>query len=135
MAKIYKFRYAKLVRDNIPAIIVKDGAKVQKKVLSQKSYELELKKKLLEESSELLEAKDRTEMLSELADLEEILDNLRAALHIGKAELKSVQAKKRLKNGSFRRRFYVDHIVADNHTDPAWLRYHLKNKKKFPLIK
>jgi predicted house-cleaning noncanonical NTP pyrophosphatase (MazG superfamily) len=135
MNKIYKFKYAKLVRDNIPDIITKDGCVVNKEVLSSVAYIRELKKKLLEESEELMEAKDRSGTLSELADLEEILDNLRAALKIEPAELKAVQLRKRKKNGSFRRRFYIHHIVADDNTEAEWLRYHLKNKKKFPLIK
>jgi predicted house-cleaning noncanonical NTP pyrophosphatase (MazG superfamily) len=135
MPKIYKFQYEKLVRDNIPSLITKDGAVVRKKVLRPAAYVRELKKKLREEGEELVDAKSRAEILSELADLAEIMDNLRAALRIKSAELQAIRAKKRAKNGSFRRRFYVSHIVADDRTDPAWLRYHLKNKKKFPLIK
>jgi len=135
MKKIYKFKYAKLVRDKIPAIIKRDGAVVSKKVLGTADYIRELKKKLTEESAELVEAAGQHEILSELADLEEVLDNLRRAARIEPAELKAVRDKKRAQNGSFRRRFYINHIVADEKTDPAWLRYHLKRRKKFPLIK
>jgi len=135
MKKTYKFRYEKLVRDNIPALITRDGAVVVKKVLSRAAYILALKRKMIEEGRELLEAVDGQELLSELADLEEILDNLRAALQISPAALAAAQRKKRLQNGSFHRRFYIRHIIADDRMNPDWLSYHLQHKKKYGLTK
>ncbi|MEC9484827.1 MAG: nucleoside triphosphate pyrophosphohydrolase [Candidatus Izemoplasma sp.] len=49
--------YNKLVRDGIPDIIEKAGKNCKTKILSDSEYVHELKRKLIEESQELIEAK------------------------------------------------------------------------------
>ncbi len=134
MAKIYKFKYAKLVRDKIPELIKKDGAKLIKtKILNQKDYLSELKRKLIEEAEELLAADKREEILGELGDMQEILDSILAVLHYKSKDLKKTQSKKNKANGAFKKKIYIDRIEVDNNF--SWLEYHLKNKHKYPLIK
>lgn len=95
MAKIYKFKYAKLVRDKIPELIKKDGAKLIKtKILNQKDYLSELKRKLIEEAEELLAADKREEILGELGDMQEILDSILAVLHYKSKDLKKRKVKR-----------------------------------------
>ncbi len=131
--KTYKFKYAKLVRDLIPQKIIKSGAKVSQKVLTDGQYISALKNKLIEEGQELASAKKPREILDELADIQEIIDNLLIALKMGARDLKKLQKEKNLKNGSFRDKIYINHISTDETFD--WLEYHLKNKDKYPLIK
>jgi len=131
--KTYKFKYAKLVRDRIADHAKKDGAYVSQKILSENKYISELQKKLLEETKEFTKTRVREEMLEELSDVQEIIDNLLAALNYKGRDLKKIQAKKNQKNGSFKKKVYINYIkVNDNY---SWLAYHLKNKDKYPLIK
>lgn len=51
-----KFKFAKLVRDKIPGNMKRDGQKAVVKVLADEDYLLELKRKILEEASELVKA-------------------------------------------------------------------------------
>jgi len=131
--KIYKFKYAKLVRDKIPELIKKSGAKVSQKKLSEASYLNELKRKLIEEGEELSLAKKREAILDELADIQEIIDSLLITFNYKLKDLKNIQAQKNKRNGAFQNKIYINHIVADESFD--WLEYHLKNKQKYPLIK
>lgn len=135
MIKKYKFSYAKLVRDNIPELVKKDGGMVKKKILGHKAYVEELKKKLLEEGRELFLAKADLDILSELADVQEVIDALLSALGLSGFELKKLQAKKRKKAGAFKKKIYIHHIETGPKFDPIWLKYYLKNSKKFPQLK
>ncbi len=128
--KTYKFKYDKLVRDNIPELIEKNGAKVNQKILNEKNYLIELKKKLIEEVAEMVDAKKKEDILNELSDVQEIVDNLLMALGCNAKDLKKIQIQKNKKNGSFKKRIYINYIKADD--DFTWLNYHLKN---YPLIK
>lgn len=131
--KTYKFKYAKLVRDNIPEIIIKSGAKISQRTLSNSQYIVALKSKLLEEALELKKAKKPSEIISELADAQEVIDNLLTALKLSTNGLKKIQNEKNKKNGSFQHKKYINFIKVQEDFD--WLEYHLKNKDKYPLIK
>lgn len=131
--KVYKFKYAKLVRDKIPEKIKKSGGKVSQKILGINNYISELKKKLIEESEELISTKTTKDALDEIADIQELIDMLLIALNYKARDLKKIQKDKNKKNGSFKDRIYINHITTDESFD--WLEYHLKNKQKYPLIK
>lgn len=131
--KVYKFKYDKLVRDKIPEKIKKSGGKVSQKMLGINNYIFELKKKFIEESEELMSTKNTNDALSEMADIQELIDNLLGALNYKSQDLKKIQKEKIKKNGSFKDRIYINYIKTDESFD--WLEYHLKNKQKYPLIK
>ena len=61
--------YNKLVRDNIPEIMISNGAEPVTRILSEEEYLNELNKKILEEVNEYLESGS----IEELADVEEVL--------------------------------------------------------------
>ena len=67
-------KYNKLVRDNIPNIIKNEGLDYKTRVLDDKEYEVELRRKLIEEATELFEAKNIEEKIYELADIYEIIE-------------------------------------------------------------
>ena len=68
--------FNKLVRDNIPNIIENNGEKAITRILSDKEYRVELYKKLLEESQEVINSQDTEDILEELADVLEELTTL-----------------------------------------------------------
>jgi len=127
-----KFRFSKLVRDNIVEKIISGGGNPIWRKLSLEEYVVELKKKLIEETKELDEAKG-DEVLKELADVQEIIDNLVEAIGSTKKDLSEQQVKKNNQNGSFKNRQYIDLVeVAD---DAVEIDYYLKNSDRYPEIK
>ena len=127
-----KFRFSKLVRDNIVGAIVANGNNPIWRTLQNDEYIYELKKKLAEEASELVSA-DSDETIKELADVQEIIDNLLKALKVSKKELAQAQKEKNNKNGSFRKRQYIDLVeVEDNASE---IEYYLKFPNKYPEVK
>ena len=100
----------KLVRDNIPQIIVKSGKSFKIKILDQKNYQIELKKKLIEESSELLKTTSKSEMINELADIYEVLDYILIENKIDLLEVKKRRVQKNMTNGGFDEKIYLEYV-------------------------
>lgn len=98
--------YKKLVRDNIPDIIRRNGGKPVVSILDDTAYIKELIKKLKEETAEF-EAEPSVE---ELADIKEVCIALREALGIRAGELEDVRRTKAAKNGRFKKRIYLEDV-------------------------
>ena len=97
--------YIKLVRDNIPDVIIASGQTPITRVLSDKEYIDELFKKLGEEYEEFLEARN----LEELADMLEVIYAL--ADTISSRELLERARKEKLKDrGGFTRKLYLEGV-------------------------
>lgn len=106
MARKY---YRKLVRDRIPAAIEADGLRCRTRSLSRAAYIRALKRKVAEESTELLRARGRAALLNELVDLTEILEALRCALRVRPKAFEGIVREKRLARGGFRKRLFLEY--------------------------
>ena len=95
--------HTKLVRDHIPEIIRKDGRSCATLILSQIEYVAALRQKLIEEAQEAATT-DPANLVSELADICEVMDALAAALSIEKADILHEQVRKRAERGGFEQR-------------------------------
>ncbi len=73
--------YNKLVRDRIPEIIQTAGQPYAVEVMSDEAYNLALREKLVEEAQEAA-ATNPENLITELADLYEVMDTLMAAYGI-----------------------------------------------------
>lgn len=93
--------YNKLVRDRIPEIIENSGKKFTTKILDDDQYELELKKKLLEEMEEYQNASNDNEALEELADLLELMHALAKVHGASMEEVEKIRQDKASKRGGF----------------------------------
>ena len=105
--------YNKLVRNRIPEVIEKTGKELSSRILEEKEYEIELKKKLGEELTEYNEAKTNEEAVEELAD---ILELLHAATKIHGSsfeELEKVRKTKAEKRGGFEKRIFLIEVEDD----------------------
>lgn len=103
------------------------------KELNEEEYISNLKDKLIEETKELAQSKNKENVIEELADVQEVIEALKSTLKIKDKEVEEKRKKKNDKNGSFSKKTYVDYLgLADN--DP-WLDYYLKNSDKYPEIK
>lgn len=101
--------YGKLVRDNIPEIIKQNGEEPIIRILSKAEYKIELKKKLLEECKEVLEAKDQNR-IEELADLLEVMIALGKIQGNTFEDIIKICESKRIRRGSFDQMIYLENV-------------------------
>ena len=100
--------FNKLVRDNIPNIIESNGEVAFTRILSDDEYRIELYKKLLEESHEVINSQGGEDTLEELAD---VLEVLKAIAELNNKKIDAVIEKanqKRLKRGGFEKRIFLE---------------------------
>ena len=95
--------YNKLVRDNIPEIMINNGAKPVTRILSNEEYLLELNKKLLEEVKEYTE----NNCVEELADIQEVI---LAIANTQKFQLDKVRNQKKKERGAFEKKLYLTSV-------------------------
>jgi predicted house-cleaning noncanonical NTP pyrophosphatase (MazG superfamily) len=129
-----KFKFGKLVRDKIVDSIISVGNKPTWKVLSTPEYIKELKKKIVEEANEVPRTDDTDEVIRELADVQEIIDNLLSALNVNKKQFSEIKKAKSIKNGSFKKRHYISDVETSDEVT-KWVQYYLDNPDKYPEIK
>lgn len=96
--------YNKLVRDNIPEIMVKNGADPVTRVLNDEEYLKELNTKLLEEVNEYLTDGN----VEELADIEEVLRAILDVKKVSYAEFEEIRTQKVMKRGAFKKRIFLE---------------------------
>lgn len=95
--------HGKLVRDRIPEVVASSGEQVRLSTLAPAEFVAALKIKLVEEA---LEARDASssELVGELADLQEVLNELADATGTGKADVEAARARKAETRGAFKDR-------------------------------
>lgn len=96
--------YNKLVRDNIPEIMIQNGANPVTRILTDEEYLIELNKKLLEEVNEYLES----ENIEEIADIEEVLLAILNVKGITRNILEEIRKTKTLKRGAFNKKIFLE---------------------------
>lgn len=102
----------KLVRDNIPAIIEKNGETCVTRKLTDKEYEDALTEKLQEEVKELLEAytaKERSvlDCAEEMADVMEVMYAMGKTCAVSKREIEQVRSQKAAEKGTFSKKIFL----------------------------
>ncbi|MCC5897910.1 MAG: nucleotide pyrophosphohydrolase [Phormidium sp. GEM2.Bin31] len=90
----------KLVRDRIPEIIKNAGKHCQIEYLNPEDYRQALRDKLIEEAQEAAQADD-DHLLSELADLTEVIGALLTSYHIPPERLRQQQQQRHQERGGF----------------------------------
>ena len=103
-------QYNKLIRDLIPEIIAADNCTAKISELSGAQFSLALKQKVVEEAMELLKAETRDDILSEISDIQELIDTILSDKNIPKEELIISQDNKKNKRGSFDKKLFLEYI-------------------------
>ena len=101
-----KFYHKKLIRDRIPEKIKATGDDYKTRVLSKTEFEKELKKKLVEESKELMGA-PREDFINELADVLELIKSIASHYRIQFSKIEKFQEEKRNKRGGFKKKLFL----------------------------
>lgn len=129
-----KFKFSKLVRDKIVDNIISVGNKPNWKILSDTEFIRELKNKIVEESAEVPRNNDPKAVVEELADLQELIDNLLSVFGVSKSEFRKIKTNKNKERGSFKKRLYIEDVETTNKVT-KWVKYYLDNPDKYPEIK
>ncbi len=104
MKKIY---YHKLIRDKIPEIIKKSGGDFEIEKLKTKDFNKELIKKVGEEASGLLTAKTKEELTSEIADVLDVIEEIKKFKNITSQQIRKAQQKALRIKGGFKKRLFL----------------------------
>lgn len=95
--------YNKLIRDKIPEIIVREGKTCDIEVLNDVDYKQALRNKIIEEGEEVRTASD-DELITEIADLYEVIDALIAVYGLSQSDIIQKQQERRESRGGFEKR-------------------------------
>lgn len=101
-----KFFHRKLIRDKIPQFIETSGGKYELRVMGKREFEKELKKKLVEETKELLEV-EKKDLVNEMADVLELLKSIAEFYQINFKLIEEKQIKKRKERGGFKKKLFL----------------------------
>lgn len=128
------FYFRKLVRDQVLQRCLDDPkVKTEYRILDTDEYKKRLVAKLHEESEEvpvIAEATD--EVLSEIADVQAVLDGLAKAYGYTKDDILNAQTRKAAKNGEFEKRAYIEKVDLDD--DSEWVNYFRQTPEKYEEI-
>lgn len=104
-------RYHKIVRDRIPELIAAKGGKPESRVLAPDDYARLLREKLVEEARELVGAQTYDALVSELADVAEVMAALQRVHSISDETLAGVRAAKIAERGGFDGRVFLESVT------------------------
>lgn len=113
MEKIYN----KLVRDNIPSIIINNNEEPITKILDDDQYKTELEKKLLEEYNEVIESSG-SNRIEELADMLEIISSLAKIENKSLTDVIEIAKVKKIKRGGFDQKIYLEKVIEKDVDSP-----------------
>ncbi|MBI2344564.1 nucleoside triphosphate pyrophosphohydrolase [Candidatus Dependentiae bacterium] len=127
------FKQNKLVRDKIIKIMEDKGSKLYAYKLNDQDFLKQLKLKLLEEATEVSKAQTEQELLTELADVQEIIYTLLKFHNFTEKNLTAVREKKLEEKGGYQEKIFV--TFAEHPKDSPQERYCLAESDKYPEVK
>ena len=125
------FIFKKLVRDQVLQRCLDDPkVRTDYRILEPLEFKKELVAKIHEESDEIpvLEMGD-DEVLSEIADVQAVIDSLIEAYGYTKEQVAAAQDHKAAKAGLFEKRAYIHSVDLDD--DSEWVAYFRKSPEKY----
>jgi len=127
-----EFKLNKLVRDKLPADYKRLDQVAKYKVLTLDEYKIELINKIIEEAKEIKIDGSIDSIKSEIADIQQALDDFVRLCGINLDEISKIQQKKFDKKGGFRNSIYVKTIKLKD--DDSWVQYYRDNPDTFPEV-
>lgn len=131
--KLYRFKVGKLIRDKIISMSLTDGIENSYYKMDDQEFYNELNKKLLEEASEVINAKNKLELTEELADLLEVFLTIAKFNNIKFDDIEATRKIKLAEKGGFNSKIFIESISMSG-SNPK-LSYYLAMTDKYPPIK
>lgn len=128
---VKSFKMNKLIRDQIPNLMLAKGIVMHNKVLDKEEFIQKLKDKLLEECQEVNESQTSDELLEELADVLEVIHALSNVLDISIEQIEQKRIEKRKQKGGFEGRIFNHHVDVDEENPVIT---YFSQKKKYTQI-
>jgi len=104
--KMKKFYHKKLIRDKIPGIIEANNGKYKLRIMKEDEFRKELKKKLIEESQEVVNA-EKNGITKELADVLELIKSIAENENIRFELIEEQQKQRKRERGGFKKKFFL----------------------------
>lgn len=128
------FQFNKLVRDKLPQLYTQLQQTIVTKKLSADELLLALRQKFVEEAKEIpFESGSRADVISELSDVEQVMDDILSRLEISREEISEAKRKKFVKKGGFTDGIFVEQIQLND--DDEWVDYYRAEPLKYPELK
>ena len=109
--------YNKLIRDHIPAILAQAGYTYKTTTMDEQEYRQALREKLVEEALEAATASETQQLITELADLYEVIDTLMSENTIAPEVVRAEQERRRQERGGFAQRIRLLSTTSSANTD------------------
>jgi predicted house-cleaning noncanonical NTP pyrophosphatase (MazG superfamily) len=106
--KMRVFYQNKLWRDKAVILLQNQGSIMHWRYLDDAEFDRQLRHKLVEEASEVVAAQDRNELVSELADVLDIIEAIQKLHGISDDEIKAAREEKFTERGGFSGRMFVE---------------------------
>lgn len=100
--------YRKLIRDKVPENMRAKGVAFETRVLDDEEFRTMLLKKVEEEASALPASKDKNELVSELADVLAVIEEIKKHEGITQEEIDAALEKAFAKKGGFDDRIFLE---------------------------
>jgi len=127
-----QFKFDKLVRDKVPDRMHKKNIHISYYAMDHDEYIRELKRKLLEEAEEVVEANSKDDLIEELADVLEVVYALSVACEISLDQIEDIRNIKKENRGGFEKKIYSKYIEIDS--DHKDIEYYLASPNKYQEI-
>lgn len=101
-----RYEHNRLVRDRLPEIIETTGNQCEFRIMEKEEFEKELRRKLIEEATELLEVPEES-LPKELADVLEVIKSIAEFYGINFELIEKKQAERRRERGGFQKRIFL----------------------------
>ena len=111
--------YNKLVRDRIPEILAQAGYTYETTTMDEQEYQQALREKLVEEALEAVTASEIQQLITELADLYEVIDTLMSDNNIDPDTVRAEQEWRRQERGGFAQRIRLLSTTSAAKTDAS----------------
>jgi len=126
------FIFNKLIRDKLKGEYVKLQQQAVYKELTESELLEALRQKIIEEANELPIKGSKEAVISELADIQQVIDDIALRSGITNEEVVSVKQMKFEKKGGFSEGLFVEKIILTD--DDEWNDYYRKSPEKFEEI-
>lgn len=130
---IVTFSSNKLTRDKTEERFIQKNIRGQFRHIKGDEYLKALKEKLHEEVAEIMESQSPYELMTEIADVQDVLDALLKANNISQDALDTYRSTLHQERGTFETGLYLDYLEIDS-DNPQYESYRSR-PHKYPVVK